>query len=228
MCHLKARLTELNENEILKYLNYRGQEYGTDVRAQISRCIGEVMNASAPRLVWKRLVVRDGKCDSRALQGNTMKKILEASEEIVLMGVTLGAAVERLLMRQEVVNMADAVIMDSCASTAVENVCNNFEADLRQAVEKEGLFLSDRFSPGYGDFPLDAQRDLCAELDTARRIGVSLSPSLMLVPRKSVTAVLGISKNPFQLRGKGCEVCSMFCTCSYRKSGTLCREDGRE
>ena len=223
---MEARLTELNENEILKYLNYRGQKYGPDVRAQISRCIGEVMNASAPRLVWKRLAVRDGKCESRSLQGSMMQKLLGTSEEIVLMGVTLGAAVERLLMRQEVVNMADAVIMDSCASTAVENVCNNFESDLRRAVEKEGLFLSDRFSPGYGDFPLDAQRNLCAELDTARRIGVSLSPSLLLVPRKSVTAVLGISKDPYQLRGKGCEVCSMFRTCLYRKSGTMCRNAG--
>lgn len=223
---MEARLTELNENEILKYLNYRGQEYGADVRAQIRRCVEAVVKASAPRLVWKRLYVRDGECDSLVLQGSDMRKLLEASEEIVLMGVTLGAAVERLLMRQEVVNMADAVIMDSCASTAVENVCDNFEADLREAVEREGLFLSDRFSPGYGDFPLDAQRQLCAELDTARRIGVSLSQSMLLVPRKSVTAVLGISGNKFDLRGKGCEVCNMFRICPFRKSGTVCKRAG--
>ena len=48
-----------------------------------------------------------------------------------------------------------------------------------------------RFSPGYGDFPLTAQRDIFAILDCPKRIGLSLNQSLLLSPTKSVTAVIG-------------------------------------
>ena len=138
------------------------------------------------------------------------------------MAVTLGPGIERLLMRREVTDMADAVILDACASAAVENVCDHFEFDLRDALKGEGLYLTDRFSPGYGDLPLDAQARLCAALDTARRIGLTVSSNYIMVPRKSVTAILGISERPQPLRRRGCEVCSLFLTCPYRKEGVSC------
>ncbi len=120
--------------------------------------------------------------------------------------------------------MADAVIMDACASTAVENVCDNFEFDLRERLRVEGLTLSDRFSPGYGDLPLQCQPALCAALNTVRRIGLTVTPNLILVPRKSVTAILGISDRPQPLRKRGCAVCSLFQTCPYRKEGVTCHD----
>lgn len=74
------------------------------------------------------------------------------------MAATLGADVEQLLMHVQVSDMARALILDSCASAAVENLCDNLEADLRTQVEAEGCYLTDRFSPGYGDLPLPSRR----------------------------------------------------------------------
>ena len=187
---IQARLTELNENEILLYLGYRGQKYPAEVEAQIKRCEKDVLAAAYPRLIWRRLPVN---------------------------------GVDRLLTRNSVSNMADAVIMDACASTAIENVADNFEMDLRREVEAEGLYLTDRFSPGYGDLPLSAQKKLCAALDTGRRIGLSLSPSLLMIPGKSVTAVLGIADMQKSLRKRGCENCSLFRDCMYRRDGKNCQ-----
>ena len=50
--------------------------------------------------------------------------------------------------------MADAVIMDACASTAVENVCDHFEFDLRDQPQGRGVPLGP-VQPGYGDLPLN-------------------------------------------------------------------------
>jgi hypothetical protein len=75
--------------------------------------------------------------------------------------------------------MADAVILDCCGSSAIENVCDNLCDDLQQAVDG---FLTDRFSPGYGDFPFAQQPDFCRTLDISRRIGVNLSPSGLMIP----------------------------------------------
>lgn len=219
---VEARLTELNFNEILMYLGHRGQDITPEVEGQIRRCMDEVTAAAQPRLVYRRLKLENGTIPGLPLEGEDMRQLLSGCREAVLMAVTLGPRVEQLLMRREVTDMADAVIMDACASTAVENVCDHFEFDLRDQLKGEGRYLSDRFSPGYGDLPLNTQPRLCAALDTARRIGLTVNPSNILVPRKSVTAILGISDRPKPLRKRGCEVCSMFRTCPYRKEGVSC------
>lgn len=77
-----------------------------------------------------------------------MPEILSGCQEAILLAVTLGPQIEQLLMRREVTDMADALIMDACASAAIENVCDHFEFDLREQLEREGKFLTDRFSPG--------------------------------------------------------------------------------
>ena len=220
---MKARLTELNENEILLYLGYRGQEYPAEIRKQIERCEREVVTAAQPRLVWRRLPVDGELFSALHLEGQDIRELLEGCSEAVLMAVTLGQGIERLLAKSSVSNMADAVIMDACASTAIENVADNFEFDLRGEVEEEGKYLTDRFSPGYGDLPLFSQRQLCAALDTGRKIGLLLSPSLLMIPGKSVTAILGISDEPKALRKRGCESCSLFRSCMYRKEGKSCQ-----
>ena len=56
---MEVRLTELNENEILLYLGYRGQEYPAEVEVQIKRCEKEVLAAAVPRLIWRRLPVEE-------------------------------------------------------------------------------------------------------------------------------------------------------------------------
>lgn len=219
---MEPRLTELNYNEILMYLGHRGQEITPEVEEQIRRCMEEIARAAEPRLVYRRLALAGGAIPGLPLAGEDIQGLLAESREAVLMAVTLGPGIERLLMRREVTDMADAVILDACASAAVENVCDHFEFDLRDALKGEGLYLTDRFSPGYGDLPLDTQARLCAALDTARRIGLTVSANYIMVPRKSVTAILGISERPQPLRRRGCEVCSLFLTCPYRKEGVSC------
>ena len=57
---------------------------------------------------------------------------------------------------------------------------------------KEGETLVSRYSPGYGDWPLEAQRRLFELLDAPRKAGVSLTDSLLMVPSKSVSAIIGV------------------------------------
>lgn len=221
---MQARLTELNYNEILMYLGYRGQKITEDVEIQIKRCISEVMKASEPKLVWRRLPLIEGGIEGLELPGQDIRDVLSSCQEVVLVAATIGSKVERLLMQREVSDMADAVIMDSCASTAIENVCDNFEFDLRDELNQQGLYLTDRYSPGYGDFPLDIQPRLCAALNAQKRIGLTVSASNIMIPRKSVSAIMGISHDRQQLRKRGCEVCSMFLNCPYRKGGQTCND----
>ena len=223
----EPRFTTLNVNEILKYLGFRGQELTEEIAAQIRRCTDEVLAAATPRLTYRHAPLEDGAVLGVTFAGNDIPRMLEPCEEVVLFGATLGPGVERLMMRYEVVNAADSVIMDACASTAIENICNNFESDMRSAVEAEGRYLTDRFSPGYGDLPIAEQPKIFALLDMTRRIGVSLTPTPIMVPRKSVTAIMGIARTPQPHRPPDCEHCLMFRTCPFRKAGRRCREGAK-
>ena len=84
------------------------------------------------------------------------------------------------------------------------------------------LHRTDRFSPGYGDLPLDLQPALCAALDAQRRLGLTVTDSLLLNPVKSVTAVIGLSPTPQPARIRGCGYCNFRENCQFRKEGTTC------
>lgn len=71
-----------------------------------------------------------------------------------------------------------------------------------------------RFSPGYGDLPLSAQREIFAVLDCGKRIGLMLNDSLLMSPSKSVTAFVGIGGEMKQKQNT-CSACRMR-DCAYR------------
>ena len=222
---IQASLTELNFNEILMYLGYRGQELPPELEGQIRRCMDEVKKNSVPRLVYAIVPVSfEGgvKAGGLALEGNDIADLLKESERAVLLAATVGARVSSLILKMQVKDMGSAIIMDACASAAIENICNNFEEEMRKQAEGGGLFLTDRFSPGYGDLPISLQKDFCTMLNTQRRIGLTVSDNFLMVPQKSVTAIMGIAKTPQPKRKSGCEVCSMFKTCAFRKQGRTC------
>lgn len=220
---MEPRLTGINENEALLYLGYRGGEIPPEIRRDIARCQDLLLKTARPRIVWRQFdLLPDGTLSGTGFRpgGNDVKALLRDCRQVVLMGATLGTEVEALLMRTQIQNMADAVILDCCASSAIENVCDNFCADLQ--AELAPAYLTDRFSPGYGDLPFSQQPDFCRILDMSRRIGVSLSPGGLMIPQKSVTALIGIADKPQKMRFRGCAYCNMFESCTFRKEGRTC------
>ena len=86
---------------------------------------------------------------------------------------------------------------------------------LRLGAAALGLKTSCRASPGYGDWDVKEQKYLF-ELVPAERIGVTLTESSMMVPRKSVSFAVHIAQDPVRLRSEGsCRNCYME-TCPYR------------
>ena len=83
-------------------------------------------------------------------------------------------------------------------------------------MKKKGLYLRPRFSPGYGDFSLSCQRAVLDALDAGKHLGIKLTDSFLMMPSKSVTAVIGVSQKPHRCDVKGCEACGKT-DCLYRR-----------
>ncbi len=108
------------------------------------------------------------------------------------------------------------------SSVAAEAMADAAEDAMRREFSGRGLFLTGRFSPGYGDYPITVQNELIRLLDAPRRIGLAATPAHLLTPRKSITAVLGAADHPVTGRKAGCAHCALREKCSYRKEGKTC------
>ena len=154
------------------------------------------------------------------LPGRMARTMLRECSDAVLLLCTLGAGFEAQLRAASARDMAQAAMLDACGSAYVEAGCD--EAEKAIAARFPEKFLTDRFSPGYGDLPLELQPALCAALDSQRRLGVTVTESLLMVPMKTVSAVIGLADTPQPARVRGCQFCARRETCEFRKNGQIC------
>lgn len=121
-----------------------------------------------------------------AIRSRTLAKNLEGCNEAFLFAVTLGLGVDRLLMRLSASDLAGHFITDALASTLADAACDLAEKEL-----KGTLTCAKRYSPGYGDLSLTLQKPLLDFLQ-GQKLGITLTKNLLMVPTKSITAIMGI------------------------------------
>jgi hypothetical protein len=137
-------------------------------------------------------------------------------ERVAFCVCTIGPALEeRVTAHTKQGDMLAAVILDAIGSAAAEAVARYANDRIEEAAAAEGLKTSCRASPGYGDWDVREQRNLF-ELVPAGEIGVTLTESAMMVPRKSISFAVHIAEKPVRLRSENsCRNCDMD-TCPYR------------
>lgn len=153
-------------------------------------------------------------------EGEDIKKHLADCDRCIVLTVTLGVKADGLLRTLESSDMSAAVIFDSLASVLTEQVCDQVQKELEK--EYGGYFLTDRYSPGYGDLPLRANKTIEKMLETPKRIGATVLENHLLLPRKTVTAIIGISERETKGHMAGCESCRLFTKCTLRREGKSC------
>lgn len=99
----------------------------------------------------------------------------------------------------------------------MEACCDQCQRSLEENLQAEHLFLRPRFSPGYGDLPLAIQGRFLDTIEATKRAGIYLSEGDIMLPEKSVTAIMGVSEVNTHCRMEGCEVCANI-TCAYRRN----------
>lgn len=209
-----------NEKEILRYLGYRGQEIPEEVYSLIGACERELERMAAPKSIWREypLQIREHELDMGVFKtkSRNLERNLQDCEKILLFAATLGSGVDVLLQRYTRLQMSKAVVMQAAAAAMLETYCDEQNERLKQEYLEQGWYLRPRFSPGYGDFPLENQKPLAAALELNKRIGITLTDSLLMAPSKSVTAVIGASRKPRNCSIQGCEACGKK-DCLYRR-----------
>ncbi len=113
-----------------------------------------------------------------------LSKNLSGCSKAVIFAATVGPFPDRMVMKYGAVSPAKALLFQAIGAERIEALCDIVSSEYDNA--------RPRFSPGYGDLPLELQRDIFALLDCPRKIGLTLNESLLMSPTKSVTAIIGI------------------------------------
>ena len=220
----------IDRNEWLAALHAEG-EAGDMLAAQMDEAEKMLMEAAAPRKVFRVMQ----RADLR-ISGVSIERHLEGCGQAVVMAATLGIGVDNLIRRMQVTDMAMAVILDAGASVYIEQVCDEFEAEIRDAIVAAGgcddggcgdnktapLFMTPRFSPGYGDYPITEQKYILSLVDAPRRIGLNATADSLMIPRKSVSALIGLADHPVTGKLATCGECVLREKCLLRKEGKFC------
>ena len=219
----------IDQTEVRRYLGYGAAPPDPATGALIGRCAAELEKEARPRALYAAFPLegpdepgaplRLGGCEL-TLPGKDIAAHLQGCSAVVLLCATLSVQADSLIRRTQLRDMAAGLIMDSCATTWIEQLCDRTEDQAKPLFP--GARFTTRFSPGYGDLPLSMQADFLSALDAPRKIGLCVTDSSILTPRKSVTALFGVTGTvPAQGR-TGCAHCRMNGRCAFQRKGETC------
>jgi hypothetical protein len=213
----------IRREEVLRYLGWRGQEIDEALNRRIEKAIALCEKAAKPRSVRRVFPLERGGegialgGSLLVLTGASIETFLQGAPAAALFAATLGQELDLLLRRLSFTDIPLAALTDAAATALIEATCDEVEAAIYREAAQGKSRVGHRFSPGYGDLPLALQPRLLAALNAERAIGLTCTPDFLMIPGKSVTAVVGLGDSSGG-QGENCDLCDRGADCSYRNS----------
>ena len=151
-----------------------------------------------------------------SLKSFSLAKNLKECNAAVVFALSCGINIDRLIKKYSASSTLDAFCINAIATAAIEEYANSFCLEMAEIFKNEGLYTRPRFSPGYGDLAIESQTTFLNLTDARRLVGITLTENYMMMPSKSVTAIMGISHNDTGCTHHNCENCSKL-NCDYRR-----------
>lgn len=180
-------MVPINKNELKARLG------GIDTNTDIVNAYIEQYNQKVNyRYAYTRISLEcmDDMCcfdDEVSIKSTALAKVLMDANEIILLAVSAGIEIDKLINKCAIQNPSAEFYIDAIASAGIESYIDYVSSQIC-----DGLNVTKRFSPGYSDFPLEFQSYLLERLLAKATLGIVLSKDYLMIPTKSITAVIGI------------------------------------
>ncbi len=212
---------EISEKEVLRYLGFRQHTPDENTLRFICAVESALQTEIRPKSIYGEFPLaflsnREVKIGDKVFESEKLRRHLNGCERILVFAATLGAGADSLLRRYAATDSAKTAVAQAVLAAATESYCDEVCAEIAAKENKNGWYLRPRFSPGYGDMALTAQRDLFSLLEITKRIGIVLTESCLMLPTKSVTAFIGLTREAELCDKRGCALCDNT-DCAYRK-----------
>lgn len=204
-----------DKKEILRYAG--AKENTPEISKLIESCIEEVKDKLTYKVCYGvfPISVKGNMVDLSFMEteSKSLAKNLVHCKSIILFGATVGIEIDRLISRYGKISPSRALIFQAIGAERIEILCDEFT----KHIQKEYGATVPRFSPGYGDLPLELQKDFFRVLEPSKRIGLTLNESMLMTPTKSVTAIIGITDGTCEGPEHSCKNCNKT-DCVYRRT----------
>lgn len=211
----------INRKEIYRYLGYGNSVPDDMTKQSIEECIEEELQVIEPRHVYREYDLKmEGdliKAGTVTFKSRNLTKNLLGCDKIILFAATLGNGPDRLMNKYQKLSISRAAICQAVAAAMIEEYCNLCQKSIQEHVAEAGYYVRPRYSPGYGDLSLMVQRELMQAIEAYKRIGLTLSEGNVMIPEKSVTALMGLSRVNLNCHVHGCETCDKT-DCNFRRN----------
>lgn len=158
------------------------------------------------------------------LRGRDIYRHLKDARFAALMACTLGMDAERRLRTTGAQQPLEGAVLDAACSAYVEAAVEQMDQQAKAAAAAHGSPATGALAPATATARLSAQRSIVDALNATRLIGLTVTPTSLLMPTKSVTAVIGLfdgKVHDAQSRPT-CNICRMREHCRFRAAHTTC------
>jgi len=183
-------LPDFDRGEILRYAKTNSAE-----GLPLEECLSEMKDIKGSVVFAEFDVKKADDLISLGFSETSSKDLSTAlgdSKKVLVFAATVGILPDKLISKYSKISPTKAVLLQAIGAERIEALCNAFCKERAEFYEKSGLKLKPRFSPGYGDLSLNFQKDIICALNCNKLLGISLTDSLLMMPSKSVTAIVGI------------------------------------
>ena len=212
-------LPPVNRREVLRYAG--AKEESAQLAFLLDETLAEVLPLVAGKVCWMTVPLSRQEdllnLGFAWIHSDSLCRNLAGCTQAVVFAATVGLGIDRLSARYGRLSPAKALLIQAIGTERIEALCDVFCEYIRCQTVPSGLYPAPRFSPGYGDFPLQVQKDIFQFLDCPRKIGLTLNESLLMSPAKSVTAIVGLRSHACSESQSGCSCCSKT-DCIYRRT----------
>lgn len=201
----------LGQDEILRYMGHRTGSAMPELSGDMERLKYVFIQAVTPRHACSRFSIeKTGEgihipMAGLTLIGNNICEFMANSCECYLLAATLGIEADRLISLTQKKSISDGLIIDAIANAAIEAYCDELQYKIYGC-------LAARYSCGYGDLPIELQSDFLSALNAQKAIGLYCSDNNIMIPRKSVTAIIVETSET----RTDCLKCNIKSRCIYR------------
>ncbi len=212
---------EIRKKEVLRYLGFRGKPADGATDRIIDEVAAAAQSTVQPKSIYREVPLRriseqETEIGGVVFHSRKLQAHLKNADRILVFAATLGVGADMLVRRYAAKDdSAKAAVAQAVLASMIESYCDTVCAQIAQQEERNGYYLRPRFSPGYADLALDAQRELFSLLEITKRIGVTLNDACLMIPTKSVTAFIGLTKEK-QCQINACASCENR-TCEFRR-----------
>ena len=217
----------INKSEVLRYLEYKGQKIDKTLDFIIDDCIKITKEKINPRYTLGVYSILREKINNSyqikfkdsdiLIKSKDLYELLNNSSKCVVLATTLGTDIEKQIRINSYSNLTKSIIIDACATAAIEEFCDILQQDIKLKLGEQKKYITIRYSPGYGDLSINVNEDIINLLGASNKIGLTMTKDKIMIPRKSVIAIIGISEIESIYNKKTCLECSNYNNCKYKK-----------